>query len=310
VAVGTETDGSVVSPSSINGLVGIKPTVGLLPGAGIIPISHTQDTAGPMTRTVRDAALLLAALAGKPPAEFTQGLSPDGLKGVRIGIARKFLGTNADVDRLMEESFKVLKQLGAELVDPADLPTQNQSGDPEFEVMCYEFKAGLNAYLAATGPEVPVKSLADVIAFNEKHRDQEMPYFEQENMVLSEKKGPLTEKPYLDALEKCRRTSRAEGIDAVLAQHKVDAIVALTSGPAWVTDLVNGDRDTGGCSTPAAVAGYPHVTVPAGFVRGLPVGLSFFGTAWTEPKLIRYAYAFEQAAKARRPPQYLSSLAL
>lgn len=310
VAVGTETDGSVVSPSSINGLVGIKPTVGLLAGEGIIPISHSQDTAGPMARTVRDAALLLAALAGKPAAEFTDDLSPRGLQGARIGIARKFLGVNPDVDRLMEDAFKVLKQLGAEVVDPADLPAQNQLGDPEFEVLLYEFKAGLNAYLAGTGPEVPVKSLADVIAFNEKHRDQEMPYFEQDIMLLAEKKGPLTEKAYLDAIGKCRRLSRADGIDGVLTAHRLDALAAVTSGPAWLTDLVNGDRDTGGCSTPAAVAGYPHITVPAGFVKGLPVGLSFFGAAWTEPKLIRYAYAFEQAAKARRPPRYLKSIAL
>jgi amidase len=308
-AVGTETDGSVVCPSSMCGIVGIKPTVGLLGGAGIVPISHTQDTAGPMARTVRDAAILLGAMAStdKQQRDYTKYLDRAGLRGARIGIARKFFGFNTAVDRLMEECIAVLKREGAEIVDPADLPSHGKWGEPEMEVLLYEFKADLTAFLAAR-PGARVRSLADVIAFNEKNAAREMPYFAQEIMVNAQKKGPLTEKAYLDALALCRKLSRAEGIDAVTANYKVQAIVAPTTGPAWVTDWLNGDHDTGGCSTPAAVAGYPHITVPAGFVHGMPVGISFFGPAWSEPALVKIAYAFEQARQARRPPEFLPTV--
>jgi amidase len=318
LAIGTETDGSVVCPASINGIVGIKPTLGLVSRAGIIPIAHSQDTAGPMARTVRDAAILLGVLAGQDPrdaatkagtahaqADYTKFLDAAGLRRARIGVARKFFGFNAAVDRVMENCLAEMKRQGAEIIDPADLPSHGKFGDAESEVLHYEFKADLNAYLSALGAATPVHSLADVIAFNEKHRGQEMPYFDQETMVKSEMKGPLTEKAYLEALAKCQRLSRLEGIDAVIAQHRLDAIVAPTAGPAWLTDLVNGDHDSGGCSTPAAVAGYPHITVPAGFIQGLPIGISFFGPAWSEPVLLKLAYSFEQAVKAREAPRFL-----
>jgi amidase len=315
VAVGTETDGSVVSPASVNGVVGIKPTLGLASRRGIVPIAHSQDTAGPMARSVRDAAVLLGVLAGADPgdeataaaaaqaqADYTKFLDPRGLRGARLGVARKFFEGNAVMNRLLDDWVRVLKTEGAEVIDPADLPSHGKWSDPEFEVLLYEFKVDLNAYLSRRGPAAPAHSLAEVIAFDEKHRREEMPYFEQEIMQQAEKKGPLTEKPYLEALANCRRLSRDEGIDAVVGKHRLDAIVAPTNGPAWLIDWVNGDQDTGGCSTPAAMAGYPHITVPAGWVRGLPVGLSFFGPAWSEPVLLRLAYAFEQATRARRQP--------
>ncbi len=316
-ALGTETDGSIVCPSSINGVVGIKPTVGLVSRSGIIPIAHSQDTAGPMARSVRDAAILLGVIAGIDPADeaaaaaaghaesdYTRFLDAHGLRGARIGIARKFF-ENAMMNRLVDNWVRVLKTEGAEVVDGAELPSHGKWNEPEFEVLLYEFKADLDTYLGRLGPSAAVHSLADVIAFNEKHRREEMPYFDQEIMVRSAAKGPLTDQPYLDALARCRTLARSEGIDAVLAKHRVQAIVAPTSGPAWLTDYINGDHDTGGCSTPAAVAGYPHVTVPGGFIRGLPIGISFFGAAWSEPVLLRFAYAFEQATKVRRPPEYL-----
>lgn len=308
MAVGTETDGSVVSPASVNGIVGIKPTVGLIPGAGIIPISHTQDTAGPMARTVRDAATLLTVL-GTRGEDYTKSLDERALKGARLGIARKFFGKNSDVDKLIDRAIAEMKRQGAEIIDPADLPTHGQFNDAEFDVLLYEFKAGLNAYLESRNGS-PVKSLAQLIEFNEKHRAEEMPWFGQEICEMAVKKGPLTENAYIEALAKCRRLTREEGIDAVIEKNKLDAIVAPTNGPACLIDLVNGDQDTGGCSSPAAIAGYPHVTVPAGFVHGLPIGISFFGTAWTEGKLIRLAYAFEQATKARQEPKFLPTVRL
>ena len=300
-AVGTETDGSIVCPSSVNGVVGIKPTLGLVPATGIIPIAHSQDTAGPMARTVTDAALLLGALTGQ---DYTKSLDPNGLRGARIGVAReKFFGFHDKTDQLIAAAIQAMKQSGAQIVDPADIPTAGEFDDSELEVLLYEFKAGLNAYLSALGPEAPVHSLQEIIDFNERHRDREMPYFGQNLMVKAQAKGPLTSKPYLDALRKNRRLARTEGIDAVMQKHRLDALVAPTAGPAWLTDLIDGDHASGGSSTPAAVAGYPNINVPAGYAWGLPVGISFFGTANSEPRLIKLAYAFEQATRHRRAPR-------
>lgn len=320
VGVGTETDGSIVCPSSLCGLVGLKPTVGLVSRHGIVPISASQDTAGPMARTVTDAAILLSALAGEDPADpataasrgraladYAEGLRPDALKGARLGVARKLFGFHGEVDKVMAEALAALKDAGAILVDPADIATEKQLGDPEFQVLLYEFKAGLAEYLA-TRPEQPHRSLADLIAFNAANAAREMPYFGQELFELAERKGPLTSPGYRKARQLCRRLARTEGIDATLARHKLDAILAPTGGPAWTIDLVNGDHFGGGSSTAAAVAGYPNVTVPAGMVHGLPVGLSFIGFRWSEPRLLRLAYAFEQATRARRAPAFRPSL--
>jgi amidase len=321
VGVGTETDGSIVSPSNNNSLVGIKPTLGLVSRAGIIPIAHSQDTAGPMARTVTDAAILLGALAGADPDDpitkegalkgarnYTTFLDPDGLKGARIGIPRKGLfGQSVAADRLAEAAIEIMKKLGAVIVDPADIATAGEIDKSEFEVLLYEFKADLNAYFAGLGPKAPVRSLAEAIAFNDKHKDREMPYFGQEIFLLAEKKGPLTSKEYLDALAKNHRLSRTMGIDRTMATHRLDALVAPTGAPPSLTDLVNGDYGPGGASTIPAVAGYPHITVPMGYAFGLPVGLSFFGRAWSEPTLIKLAFAFEQATKHRKPPRYLKT---
>ena len=302
LAIGTETDGSIVCPSSVNGVVGIKPTLGLIPGNGIIPIAHSQDTAGPMARTVTDAAILLGALTGN---DYTASLNTGGLRGARIGVARdRFFGFQEETDRLIQAALDEMKRRGAEIIDPADIPTMGKFDDSESVVLSYEFKHDLNLYLGALGPKVPVHSLAEVIAFNEAHRSQEMPYFGQDIMIKAETRGPLTSKEYLDALEKDHQLARAQGIDAVMDKFRLDALVAPTAGPAWCTDLINGDHAPGGSSTPAAVAGYPNITVPAGFVSGLPIGISFFGRANSEPALIRLAYAFEQATRFRRPPQF------
>ncbi|HET6977312.1 MAG TPA: amidase [Pyrinomonadaceae bacterium] len=319
-AIGTETDGSIVCPSSANSLVGIKPTIGLVSRAGIIPIAHSQDTAGPMTRTVTDAALILNAIVGIDPrdeatnasrarsvADYTKFLDRDGLRGMRLGVARKHFGFNERVDKLMEDLLGEMKRAGAVLIDPADIPTTGKFDDSEFEVLLYEFKADLNTYLAGLGPQAPVKTLKDVIEFNEKHRDREMPYFGQDIMIKAEAKGPLTSKPYLAALRKNHLLTRAQGIDLVMKKNRLDALIAPTGGPAWPTDWINGDHFTGGYSSASAVAGYPHITVPAGYVFGLPVGISFFGDAFSEPKLIKIAYAFEQVTKARHTPQFMPS---
>ena len=318
IAIGTETDGSIVCPANANGVVGIKPTVGLVSRAGIVPISHTQDTAGPMARTLADAAALLGALtgvdandsataasSGKAHSDYTRFLDANGLRGARLGVVRKAFGFDPAVDRIMEVALAEMKRQGATLVDPADIPTWGKWHKQENEIMLYEFKADLNAYLAGLGPQAPVHTLEEIIKFNAAHARQEMPYFGQELFVQAQAKGPLTSKEYLDALEQAQRLTRKEGIDAIMDQHHLDALVAPTGGPAWLTDLVDGDSFGGGSSSAAAVAGYPDITVPAGFIFGLPVGISFFGRAWSEPTLIRIAYAFEQATKVRKPPKFL-----
>jgi amidase len=291
--------------------------------SGIIPIAHSQDTAGPMTRTVRDAAILLNAMIGVDPrdaptarsrtkgfADYTRFLDADGLQDARIGVAReKYFGYSASADKVIEAAIDQLKSLGAVIVDPANIPTAGKFDDSEFEVLLYEFKADLNAYLSSLGPTARVRTLKDVIDYNERNREKEMPYFGQEIMLMAEKKGPLTERKYRAALAMNLRMSRTQGIDAVMERHRLDALIAPTGSPAWPTDLINGDHYIGASSTPAAVAGYPNIQVPAGHVHGLPVGISFFGRAWSEPVLFRLAYAYEQATKHRRPPQFLPTLA-
>ncbi|MBI3652439.1 MAG: amidase [Acidobacteria bacterium] len=320
IGIGTETDGSVVCPSNANSLVGIKPTVGLVSRAGIIPISHSQDTAGPMCRSVADAAILLGALTGQDPSDqatkasrgkalsdYTKFLDPQGLKGARIGVARKFFGINDAVDKLMNDALDAMKGQGAILVDPAEVPNTGKYDDSELTVLLYELKADLNAYLASLGKRAEVKSLKEIIEFNDRNRAREMPYFGQELFLKAQEKGDLTSKEYVQALAKNHRLSRTEGLDAVMMKHRLDAIVAPTGGTPWVTDLVNGDHFSGGYSTPSAVAGYPHITVPAGYLFGLPVGLSIFGRAWSEATLIKIAYAYEQATRHRQPPQFLAT---
>ncbi len=318
VAIGTETDGSVVSPSSLNGLVGIKPTVGLVSRTGIVPISHSQDTAGPMTRTVSDAAALLGAMVGVDPTDsasrkskgkfktdYTKYLDASGLKGARIGVVRKYFGFLPQVDDIINNAIEIMKKNGAIIIDPADFKTVGKWDDAETTVLEYELKADMKKYLAWVGPKAKMHTLADLIRFNDEHKKEEMPYFGQELFLAAEKKGPLTDKKYIDARAKCIKLARTEGIDAVMTKHRLDALVAPTDSPAWMSDLVDGDHFLGGSSSAAAVAGYPDITVPAGFVFGLPVGISFFGRAWSEPTLIKLAYSFEQATKVRRPPKFL-----
>lgn len=321
VAVGTETDGSVISPAAFCGIVGIKPTIGLVSRSGIIPISHTQDTAGPMARTVRDAAILLSAMAGIDPVDqvteesrgksstdYTASLDANGLRGARLGVLPKYYeraGLGADV---VKAAVEKMKKTGAEIIElPKDLDLE-KFGGAEFQVMLYEFKGGLSKYLAALGPKAPARTLAELIEFNNRNREKEMPFFEQEDFLAAQKKGPLTEQAYLDALEKCRRMSRAEGIDKVMDEHRLDALVTHAGGPAPKIDLLLGDRDGGGCTTPAAVAGYPSITVPAGDVKGMPVGVCFFGRAYSESLLLKIAYGFEQVSKARKPPNFLEAI--
>jgi amidase len=322
-AVGTETNGSVVSPASACGIVGIKPTVGLVSRAGIIPIAHSQDTAGPMARTVADAATLLGAMTGVDPADaatkagqgrafadYRESLEPGGLRGARIGVLRaERFGFSKRLDPILANAIEAMKREGAEVVDPVEFPTLGQTGRASYDVLLYEFKADLAAYLASR-PGAAIRSVEDLIAFNNAHADQEMPFFGQEVLEDAAKKGPLTDKAYRDARAKIKELMGPKGIDAVLKKHKLDALVVLTGGPTSLTDLVNGDYDTGGSSSMAAIAGYPSITLPAGWVRGLPIGISFIGPAWSEPRLIGMAFALEGALRARRAPRFLPTVEL
>lgn len=321
-AIGTETDGSIVCPSNANSIVGIKPTLGLVSRSGIIPIAHSQDTAGPMARTVEDAAILLGVVTGVDPRDpatrqagsrshrdYSRFLDPDGLKGARIGVARNLFGFNDAVDKLMNEAIDVMKKRGAVIVDPANIPTAGKLDATELEVLLFEFKADLNAYLK-TREGAQARTLKELIEFNDRNRAKEMPYFGQELFIRAEAKGPLTSKEYRSALAKNQRLARTEGIDAVMRRHRLDALVAPTGSPPWPIDLLNGDHFTGGSSTLAAVAGYPNINVPAGYVHELPVGISFFGTAYSEPMLIKLAYSFEHATRHRRPPRFLRTIDL
>ena len=313
-ALGTETDGSVVCPSGINGVVGIKPSLGLVSRTGIIPIAHSQDTAGPMAKSVKDAAILLSVMTGVDGADeitenknnnginYAEGLKDDALKGAKIGVLKEMFGFHTEVDLLMEKALSDLKEAGAELID-VKLENINQYGNEEYEVLLYEFKHGLNKYLKEC-KDLNISSLEDVIQFNEENKDVEMPWFGQEIMHMANEKGDLNEKDYLKALVRSKELAGKKGIDATLSNHKLDALIAPTNGPAWNIDLVNGDHFGGGSSAPAAVSGYPNITVPAGYVHGLPVGLSFFAEKFSEQKIIRYAYAYEQATKHRKAPSF------
>ena len=320
VAIGTETDGSIICPAQTNSIVGIKPTIGLVSRSGIIPISHTQDTAGPMGRTVKDTVLLLNAIVGADsndktttehnfeiPVDYSEFLDINGLKGARIGVARNYFGRNENIDMLMEQAIEKMKELGAELIDPIEITTLKDLRDPEFQVLLYDFKNDLNEYLASTGPNNKNRTLKDIIEFNRKSEEKVMPYFKQEVLLLSEEKGSLTSKEYVEALNKCDKFARKE-LDKILKENKLDAIVAPSGGMAWFIDWVNGDSSSGGSSSAAAVAGYPNITVPLGYVWGLPVGISFFAGAFQEPTLIKIAYAYEQATKVRIPPKFLKSI--
>jgi len=323
-AIGSETNGSIVSPSATCSLVGIKPTVGLVSRSMIIPISKTQDTAGPIARSVMDAAILLGAIAGADPrdaattvpgakraANYAAGLDAGALRGMRIGVPReRYFGYSTSADSVTQHAIDLMREKGAVIVDPVPIEKMDDVGDAEEEILLYEFKAGLNEYLAGLGAGTHPKTLAELIAYNAAHESTEMPYFGQELFEQAEKRGPLTDAKYRKALAKAKLNTRANGIDAIMDAHRLDALVAPTNGPAWLIDLVNGDADGGGSSSPAAEAGYPSITVPAGYAFGLPVGISFFGRAWSEAKLIRIAYAYEQSANARRAPSYAKTVAL
>jgi amidase len=319
VAVGTETDGSIVCPASVNGIVGIKPTVGLVSRAGVVPISHTQDTPGPMARTVADAAILLSVLAGPDPRDTATTGSPalpdllpaagvDGLRGARIGVARNLAGFHDRTDEAFADALEAMREAGAEVIDPVEVPHASELEDPELQVLLFEFKADLEAYLGSLGPAQPRRTLADLIAFNAEEAAREMPFFGQEIFEQAVEKGGLEDPAYREALSTCRRLSRKEGLDLALSEHRLDALVAPTNGPSWTTDPANGDHYVGGNSTPAAVAGYPAISVPMGTVLGLPVGISFIGRAWSEPALIRLASAFEHVTSHRLPPTFLDTL--
>lgn len=320
IGIGTETNGSIVCPSGINGVVGIKPTLGLWSRRGIIPIAHSQDTAGPMARTVKDAAILLGALAAFDPtdaethiergeifSDYTQFLNAEGLAGKRIGVMAELSGFNTKVDDLFKQAVDVLKAKGAEIVDELNFENLRKADELSYQVLLYEFKADLNKYLEEH-PGVPVKSMAEIIEFNKKNSDREMPWFGQEIFEIAQAKGDLTSEEYKKALSGSKRFTGKEGIDAIMDKHKLDALIAPTNGPTWTIDWVNGDHFGGGSSSPAAISGYPNITVPMGFVHSLPVGISFFGRAWNEPVLLTIAYAFEQATKHRKAPGFKESI--
>ncbi len=320
IGIGTETNGSIVCPSGVNGVVGIKPTLGMWSRQGIIPIAHSQDTAGPMARTVKDAAILLGALAefdstdaetliekGEIFTDYTQFLDESGLAGMRIGIAFEMIGFNTKVDEVFKQAVEVLKTKGAEIIEEVKFENRRKWGDPSYQVLLYEFKADLNKYLQEH-PGAPVKSMEEIIEFNKKNADREMPWFGQEIFMQAQAKGDLTTEEYVNALKDSKKYAGKEGIDSVMEEHNLDAVIAQTNGPAWTIDWVNGDHFSGGSSSPAAISGYPNITVPMGYVHGLPVGISFFGLAWSEPKLLKIAYAFEQATKHRKSPGFLKTL--
>jgi amidase len=305
IGIGTETDGSIVCPSGINGIVGIKPTVGLWSGDGIIPISHSQDTAGPMARTVADAAMLLGLLAEKNQ-DYSQFLDANGLKNARIGIASDFFGFHSGVEKLMTDAIQTLKNSGATVIENLKFENRPEWGDLEWQVLISEFKADLNAYLK-TRTGIPIQSLADLMEFNKKNADAELKWFGQEICEQAEKTKGLDDPVYLDALKKSQKLTR-EGIDKLMDEHQLDALIAPTNGPAWTIDWINGDHFGGGSSEPAAISGYPNISIPAGYVHELPIGISFFGRAWSEGTLIKLAYAYEQATKHRKAPGFLSSI--
>ena len=312
-AIGTETDGSVVIPSAMNGLVGIKPTLGRVSGAGIIPISHSQDTAGPMARSVRDAAVLLGAIAdpeyptaGDSPLRDVLALGERALEGKRVGLVWNYCGFHEGVDAIVEESIAAVRECGAEVVDEVEMIPVDELREMDEDVMLYELKHDLNAYLAERRPDLSLRTLADIIEFNERHAEAAMPYFGQDWFLAAEEKGGLDEPAYRAALKAVKRLSGPEGIDAALADHRLDCLLAPTIGAAWSIDLVNGDHRTPCSSSPAALAGYPSVTVPAGFLHGLPVGVSFFAGADQDAKLIGFVYAFERMTQIHRPPETAS----
>ena len=325
LAIGSETDGSIICPAAMNGIVGIKPTLGLVSRSGIVPISHNQDTAGPMARSVADAAALLSVIAGSDPrdpataeadrhaTDYTKFLDPEGLKGKRIGVVRQLAGAEPNADRVLEQSIALMKAQGATIIDPVKLPHLADLGEPEITVLLYDFKHDINAYLAGR-QGLKARTLDDLIAFNKAHAAEEMPWFGQELFEQAAAKGPLTDKAYTDALARAKRLSGPEGIDAALQSQHLDALLAPSWGPAFMTDpvlgdhIVSGDPTVGGASQPAAVAGYPSITVPAGFAHGLPVGIVLFGAKWSEPTLISIAYGFEQHAKAWQAPQFLPTV--
>ena len=322
-AIGTETDGSIICPSNSNSIVGIKPSIGLVSRRGIIPISHNQDTAGPMARTVEDVAIMLTVLvsadpedlfsimnSNEIPADYTKFLDVNGLQDARIGVARNFFGRNGHVDKIMENAISIMKSKGSIIIDPTDITSVDNLSEPEYLVLLYDFRHDLNEFLSEFVPDGFPQTLEDLIEFNDQNKEKVMPYFGQEIFMMADEKGSISSEEYKTALKKCHRLAREEGIDKVMKENQLDAIIAPSGGPAWYSDYINGDHSTGGSSSPAAVAGYPNITVPAGYVFGLPVGISFFSKRFQEPTLLKLAYSFEQASRVRQPPKFLTTIKL